>query len=432
MIQRLLAAFLALVLIAVGWIWFSGKHPELKLAGPLSTIGTATPVTVQVNDAAGVKHFTATVSQNGQTQTVFEDSNKSKQASRTFNFAVGKQGAAFLKEGAAHVSITAKSNDFRGATESIEQDVQVVLRPPTIVADGAQHYINQGGAELVVLTLGGNWSDAGVKVANYTSTSFPMPGESDSSNRRFSLFAYPWDVSPDTTPLAFVRNTAGTEVTTTFWDRVFPKKFRSTNIQVTDQNLTKVVGELDPQGEGSLAERFVKLNNIMRKANNQTIYDLRKNTVNKMLWSGPFIPVKGARESFFADRRSYFYQGKKIDEQVHLGYDLAQKANTVVKAANSGRVIYADRLGIYGNCVVIDHGYSLESLYGHMSRIDVKVGDTVSKEQSIGVSGSTGMAFGDHVHFSMLVDGYQIDPKEWWDEHWIHDRILSKIGTGAK
>jgi murein DD-endopeptidase MepM/ murein hydrolase activator NlpD len=63
-----------------------------------------------------------------------------------------------------------------------------------------------------------------------------------------------------------------------------------------------------------------------------------------------------------------------------------------------------------------------------MSRILVKVGDMVQKEQQIGISGSTGMAFGDHVHFSMLIAGYQVDPKEWWDEHWIHDRILSKIG----
>jgi murein DD-endopeptidase MepM/ murein hydrolase activator NlpD len=176
----------------------------------------------------------------------------------------------------------------------------------------------------------------------------------------------------------------------------------------------------------------VKLNRGLREANADTIYALRKNTENRILWSGVFVPVKGARESYFADRRSYYYNGKKIDEQVHLGYDLAQTANTPVKAANSGKVIYADRLGIYGNCVIIDHGYSLESLYGHMSQIGVKVGDRVAKEQQIGISGSTGMAFGDHVHFSMLVAGYQVDPKEWWDEHWIHDRILSKIGSPAE
>jgi len=429
MLQRLSAIILALALIILAFFWFSGKEPELKLAAPLTTIGTATPVSVSVSDAAGIKRLTATVTQNGQTQTVFEDLTRSKQPSRTFKFPVGKQTAAFLKEGPAHVSISAASNDFRGASTAIEQDVQVVLRPPTIVADGSQHYINQGGAELVVLDVGGNWTQAGVRVAEYTSMSFPMPGQPDNSNHRFSLFAYPWNVPPTTIPLAFVRNSAGADVTTTFWVKIFPKKFRSTDIPVSDQNMQKVVGELDPEGTGSLVERFVKLNNDMRKANTETIYNLRTNTVNKMLWTGPFIPLKGARESYFADRRTYFYQGKKIDEQVHLGYDLAQKANTVVRAANSGRIIYAERLGIYGNCIIIDHGYSLESLYGHLSRIDVKVGDMVTKEQNIGATGATGMAFGDHLHFSMLVDGYQIDPKEWWDEHWIHDRILSKIGT---
>jgi murein DD-endopeptidase MepM/ murein hydrolase activator NlpD len=255
-----------------------------------------------------------------------------------------------------------------------------------------------------------------------------MPGQPDSTNHRFSLFPFPWDVDVTTIPVAFARNGAGTEVTTTFWTKLFPKKFRSSDIQVTDRQLTKVVGELDPEGSGSLVDRFVKLNREMRQANTKQIYELRNNTEKRVLWNGAFIPVKGTRESFFADRRNYFYNGKKIDEQVHLGYDLAQTPNTPVKAANSGKIIYADRLGIYGNCVIIDHGYSLQSLYGHMSQILVKVGDMVQKEQRIGISGATGMAFGDHVHFSMLIAGYQVDPKEWWDEHWIHDRILSKIG----
>ncbi len=214
--------------------------------------------------------------------------------------------------------------------------------------------------------------------------------------------------------------------------KVFPKKFRESNIQLTDKNMQKVVGELDQEGTGSLVDRFVKLNREMRRENAQTIYNLRNNTEKRILWSGPFIPVKGARESYFADKRSYIYNGRKVDEQVHLGYDLAQTTNMPVKAANAGKVIYADRLGLYGNCVIIDHGYSLQSLYGHMSKLLVKVGDMVQKEQEIGISGATGMAFGDHVHFSMMIAGYQVDPKEWWDEHWIHDRILSKIGSGQE
>ncbi|HSU32793.1 MAG TPA: M23 family metallopeptidase [Bryobacteraceae bacterium] len=427
MLKYVFSFFLILALAALGFVWFSGKAVQLTLAKPVVAIGSETPITVNASGEHGLKLFTASLEQNGQSQTVFTDNNKSKQRSRTYTFPVGKKEASFLKEGPAKLIFSAKANDYRGKKAQITQDVQVVLHPPTIVADGRQHYINQGGSELVTLDLGGSWTDAGIRVAKYVSGTFPMPGQPDNSNHRFSLFAYPWDVNPDTIPIAFVRNAAGTEVTTTFWTKIFPKKFRESNIQLNDRNLQKVVGELDPDGTGSLVDRFVKINRELRVANARTIYELRTHTVNRMLWSGPFIPIKGTRESYFADRRRYYYQGRKVDEQVHLGYDLAQTTNMSVTAANSGKVIYADRLGIYGNCVIIDHGYSLQTLYGHMSKIDVKVGDMVQKEQHIGVSGATGMAFGDHIHFSMLVQGIQIDPKEWWDEHWIHDRILSKL-----
>ena len=62
-----------------------------------------------------------------------------------------------------------------------------------------------------------------------------------------------------------------------------------------------------------------------------------------------------------------------------------------------------------------------------MRRIDVKVGDMVQKEQVMGRSGETGLAGGDHLHFSMQVDGVQVNAIEWWDSHWIQDRILSKL-----
>ncbi len=427
--KRILLIAAAVVVAIFGIVVFSGKRVNLKFARPVSGIGNATTVTVQADDPHGLKAFSVVVEQNGQSQTVYEDRTRSSQKSRIYTFTAGKKQAAFLKEGPARLIVHGKSNDLWGSTTTLSQDLPVILRPPTVVADGRQHYINQGGAELVTLDLGGNWTDAGVRVANYSAGTFAMPGEPDNSNRRFSLFPYPWDVNPDTVPAVFARNGAGTEVTTAFWVKVFPKKFKETTINLNDKNMGKVVGELDPEGSGSLVDRFVRLNREMRRANGQQIYNLRTNTEHKILWSGPFIPVKGTRESFFADKRSYVYNGRKVDEQVHLGYDLAQTQNTPVKAANSGKVIYADRLGLYGNCVIIDHGYSLQSLYGHMSRILVKVGDMVSKEGQIGISGATGMAFGDHVHFSMMIDGVQIDSKEWWDEHWIHDRILSKIGS---
>ena len=95
---------------------------------------------------------------------------------------------------------------------------------------------------------------------------------------------------------------------------------------------------------------------------------------------------------------------KKIDQQVHLGFDLSKVKNTPIPASNDGKVVLAELLGIYGNCVVIDHGYTLQSIYGHLSSIQVKPGDMVKKGQTIGLSGSTGLAGGDHLHFSMQVE----------------------------
>ena len=94
-----------------------------------------------------------------------------------------------------------------------------------------------------------------------------------------------------------------------------------------------------------------------------------------------------------------------MDVETHLGFDLADRKHMPIVAPNSGKVIYADRLGIYGNCLVVDHGYGLQTIYGHMSHFDVKVGDRVEKGQKMGLSGETGLAGGDHLHFSMQVDG---------------------------
>jgi murein DD-endopeptidase MepM/ murein hydrolase activator NlpD len=138
-----------------------------------------------------------------------------------------------------------------------------------------------------------------------------------------------------------------------------------------------------------------------------------------------------AIESRFADNRTYFYKGKEIDRQVHLGFDLAVTEHIPVVAGNNGIVVFADYLGIYGNCVIIDHGLGVQSLYAHLSSIDVKPGDRVEKGRQLGRSGTTGLAAGDHVHFTMLVGGRPVNAVEWWDPKWMQDRILRKIAEAG-
>jgi murein DD-endopeptidase MepM/ murein hydrolase activator NlpD len=181
--------------------------------------------------------------------------------------------------------------------------------------------------------------------------------------------------------------------------------------------------------EGSTIDKFLAINGELRQKNAATIASFASKTSPQMLWGGvvfhPF--TNSAVESAFADRRTYVYQGKDVDHQTHLGFDLARVVNTPIVASNRGKVLFADELGIYGRAVIIDHGMGLQSLYAHMSSISVKVGDEVKKEQEIGRSGMTGLAAGDHLHYTMLVSGHMVNPIEWWDPHWIEDRILRKL-----
>ena len=95
----------------------------------------------------------------------------------------------------------------------------------------------------------------------------------------------------------------------------------------------------------------------------------------------------------------------------------------MVPAANSGVVVFTGPLTIYGNTVIIDHGLGLQTLYAHLSSIDVKVGEQVTKGRVLGRTGATGLAMGDHLHFEVLVAGVSVTPLEWWDAKWIRDRI---------
>jgi murein DD-endopeptidase MepM/ murein hydrolase activator NlpD len=90
-------------------------------------------------------------------------------------------------------------------------------------------------------------------------------------------------------------------------------------------------------------------------------------------------------------------------------------------------VLHAGWLGIYGNCVIVDHGMGLMSLYAHLSSIDVAEGDAVGKEQRLGRSGATGLAGGDHLHFTMLLSGQAITPIDWWSAQWVEDRVMRKL-----
>ncbi len=428
-----LLMLVALIATPVGTLFFLSSHTKLAFAPRPTAIGASTPITVHAANPHGLRRITAIVEQDGMRTTILETRNPADRVKfwlaqvpeQDIHFNAGSKLAPNLKEGKARIVVEAQSNDLRASTDTISADVDVVLRPPSVSADGFQHYINQGGSEMVLLTPSGNWTEAGVRVGKDTYRSFPVAG---SATQRLVLFAYPWDLPTDTVPIVYAKNPGGTEATARFWFKVFPKKFRMRDLTIDDKFLDKVVNQIDPGGSGDLLARFLKINGEMRRANNKTLADLRFKTADKFLWTEPFLQLANSKvESEFADVRSYIYKGKKVDQQVHLGFDLAVTAHAAVVAANDGKVVWAAPLGIYGNCIVVDHGYGLQSIYGHLSALAVKEGDMVKRGQEMGKSGSTGLAGGDHLHYSMQVEGVEVNPVEWWDQHWIKDHVQDRF-----
>ena len=429
--KAILAVILLVIVVPIVIVVARSATPSIDFPAPVNTIGQVTPISVHATDPRGVRNISATVEQNGASYPVWRLAQPSNVKEATWNFTAGVKTTPQLKDGKAKLIVEATSNDLLRRSARIEQDLTVVTQPPSVSVDSEQHYIYIGMADLATFNVSGAYTSAGVRVGDQSYRAWPMPGGKPGM---FSLFAFAWNMPQSTIPLVFASNGAGNDVTSPI-TIIFPKKeqphYTVHDLQVSEAFMQKVVGELDPNGSGDLVARFVRINTEMRKSNNKTLSDLRFRTADHFLFTEPFARQSHSQaEATFADLRNYVYQGKRIDQQVHLGYDLAVTQHVGVEASNDGRVVWAAPLGIYGNCIVLDHGYGLQTIYGHMSHFDVHEGDMVKRGQVMGQSGMTGMAGGDHIHFAMQLDGVQIDPKEWWDPHWIQDHITKRIDVG--
>ena len=352
---------------------------------------------------------------------------------------IGKRAIPALQNGPARIVVHAARPvlyGIREAVTSIARDVQVRLEPPRVEVLSTFHYVNLGGSEFVVYRATPPDVESGVRVGDKEYRGYPASGAGIQSDpaTRVAFFALLFDQKVNTPISVFARDVAGNEVVSPLDHMVFPKVYQKSRIEIDDRFIGRVVPAIAANAPdekidtSDLLKGFLQINRDLRKKNNQYLIDLSKKSNPELMFRDAFQQLGNSQvEAKFADTRTYIYKGKDVDQQVHQGFDLAVTANVPIVASQKGIVVHAADLGIYGNCVVIDHGMGIQSLYGHLSSIGVKVGDTVAKGQQIGRSGMTGLAGGDHLHFTMLVGGQQVTPVDWWSQQWMQDRVLRKI-----
>jgi murein DD-endopeptidase MepM/ murein hydrolase activator NlpD len=423
--------------------------PTLVIEGPTTPVGQRG--TLEFVAGAPRGHFDrleATLEQNGKVTPIF-NLVQPQQGTVTrlddqhmkFSVPIGKAAIPDLQQGAATVNVIAGRTSFlrlRDVTTTASKEIQIRLEPPRVSVLSTKHYLNHGGSEFVIYRATPADVDSGVRVGDIEYRGYPASAAGVPTRDpalKVAVFALLHDQALDSKVVLFARDAGGNEAQASFIDQVFEKPFRKSRIPVDDRFLGRVVPEILAQSPevkvddpNDLLAGFLKVNGDLRRINGEKLATLATASAPVMLWKGPFTQLGNSQvEASFADARTYVYQGKDVDQQTHLGFDLAVTARVPILAANAGTVVLAGWFGIYGNCVVIDHGLGVSSLYGHLSSIDVKVGDAVTKGQTLGRSGMTGLAAGDHLHFTMLVGGHPVNPVEWWDAHWMQDRVERKL-----
>jgi len=319
---------------------------------------------------------------------------------------------------------------WKGNKAYLEKAVVIDTQPPGIEVLSRAHNINQGGAGLVIFRTSENCSQSGVRVGDKF---FPGHGGFfDDPLVYLTFIALGYQQGRDTDIRVTAVDQAGNQAENSFYYHIRRKVFRKDKINLSDRFLSRKLPEFSSQisqdASTSPVDKFLEINRGLRAANYRKIAAACQRPAQKILWQGSFLRLpRSASRARFADHRTYYYKGKQIDRQDHMGIDLASVANTPVPAANTGAVVLAQPLGIYGKTVILDHGYGLFSMYSHLSQIAVNIGDIVSKGDKLGRTGSTGMAGGDHLHFSTLINDSFVNPVEWWDKKWIQDNVTSKI-----
>ena len=330
---------------------------------------------------------------------------------------------------------------FSGRKAVFSQKVALDFIPPEVQELSPMLYIRHGGAGVVIYKVSGDTVSSGLQIKDLFFEGYG--GYFEDPLIYLSFFAYPYNAARGEKIEILAADAAGNEIRESVHYRLLRASYVKDEIALSEGFLKKKVlplfsriygySSVGDDGKPDFRKAFLKVNSETRKENDNRIYEVGRQSGDKILWKGKFNQLPNSKVgATFADHRKYLMDGEVIDRQYHLGYDLSVTRKYPVPASNNGVVVFADHLGIYGNTVIIDHGMGVMTLYSHLTSMAVKVGDTVEKKDRVGRTGTTGLAVGDHLHFGVYVQGVPVRPLEWWDAKWIDDNIWYKINYVKK
>jgi hypothetical protein len=441
---KLILLLAILVVVAAGWLLIDrmeGEKPQVELDRELTALGASQTINLKLSDQkSGLRRIWMAILKDGQEHVViqkrfdsagFPDGGLTSEAQVPITIDMAKLG---LKDGKALLRLSVWDYSWRkwgkGNQTYIEKEILIDSQPPTVSLLSHAHNLNQGGTGLVIYRLSEDCPHSGMMVGETFYRGYA--GYTSDKAVHLAFFALSHEQGPGTKLELQARDVAGNLRQIGIPHHINKRSFRKDVLNIPDSFLDRKMPEFladlpDNAGLPPL-QQFLKVNSALRKVNAEAIYKVTRTSDAQLHWKDSFMRLpNAANRARFADAREYRHKGKVIDHQYHMGIDLASLALSPIPAANAGKVIFAESLGIYGQTVIIDHGFGLFSLYGHCSSIAVAVGQMVARGEAIGKTGTTGLAGGDHLHYGMLVGGTYVNPIEWWDAQWIENNITAKL-----
>jgi len=431
----------ALVVLAgvVWWLKLEPGPPKVEFAHLQEPIGRSATgeIVVRSTGRPGLRYVEVRLVANGQPTTLHSEEIPASPSVNERHIALNSDlSTTGVVEGPAKLEVVAGTYAWHllgGERQSVaSRDVTIDTTPPRVDLITTQNYMRLGGVALQLFHVTPDATDVTVKVDQYTFQA--VRGFFADPTVGLALFAVPQDLTTAARPVLRAVDAAGNATEVELPVSIKGHQFPERQLQIDDAFLQRKVPEiLSKSGKpvpADLVQGYLVVNRDVRKESEDRLDVITKNSADVPLWTGVFHrQTNAAPMSAFADRRSYIYKGETIDRQTHLGYDLASLKRAPVEATQAGVVQFAGYLGIYGDTVVIDHGLGIASLYGHLSSIGVKEGQKVQAGEIIGQTGETGLAGGDHLHFSILLRGVQVDPVEWWDPKWIREHLSDQLAS---
>lgn len=395
---------------------------------------------IEIRDNLGVKHYEVALLDQGN-RIPLETTMCQAESADPKSLCVGIQKLANASNDVKSLVLEVRARDksywnfFKGNLATQQFSIVIDTQEPELSVIANSYKITQGGSALVVFRA------VDAHLQNLTISNGHLEFQAQPFYKEgFYIALIAWSkLHEDFTPKIIATDRAGnvSAIPIAYFQQ--KRQYRNSTISITDSfidgKISALVEEIGARSLESFEDKvaiFRYINEEIRQESFERIFTTASTWPNDELIENfsirSFAPLKNAAvTASFGDYRNFSYQGRIISQSHHMGLDLASIRQAPVILSNPGVVVLNEFVGINGKSIVVHHGLGLATLYSHLTTSDVALGDVLGANVKIANTGNTGLSLGDHLHFGVLVQGYEVWNAEWMDANWITLNITNVI-----